>query len=133
MQNTIMRINHKLFRCDLNSCTICGSRFGDRICPYCRRNVCSSCIVYGKNMCIKCSVVAKVPPSFLKRNAKFILLFVALWFFVSGLYPFPYMIAIGESVDYRIVQPVLIATGIMIIPFVFLMFAWNKRQPGIRR
>jgi hypothetical protein len=84
-------------------------------------------------MCIKCSVVAKVPPSFLKRNAKFILLFVALWFFVSGLYPFPYMIAIGESVDYRIVQPVLIATGIMIIPFVFLMFAWNKRQPGIRR
>jgi len=112
----------------LVSCTICGSRFGDRICPYCERSVCSSCIIFGKNICVKCNKVKAVPPSFLKRNAKFILLFIAFWFFVSGLYPFPYMMALGQPVDFRVIQPVLIATGIMLIPFVFLMFAWNRRE-----
>jgi hypothetical protein len=115
------------------SCTICGSRFGDRICPYCERRVCSSCIVYGKNTCVKCDKTRAAPPSFLKRNAKFILLFVALWFFVSGLYPFPFMMALGMSVDFRVIQPVLIATGILLVPFIFLMFAWNRRAQGIRK
>jgi hypothetical protein len=27
-------------------------------------------------------------------------------------------------------QPVLSATGIMMIPFVFMMFAWKKRPPS---
>jgi hypothetical protein len=117
----------------LVSCTICGSRFGDRICPYCERSVCSSCIVYGKNICVKCDKVKAIPPSFLRRNAKFILLFIAFWFFVSGLYPFPYMMALGQPVDFRVIQPVLIATGIMLIPFIFLMFAWNRRAQGIRK
>lgn len=117
----------------MQSCTICGSRFGDRICPYCERSVCSSCIVYGKNTCVKCDKSKTVPHGFLKRNAKFILLFVAFWFFVSGLYPFPFMMALGMSVDFRVIQPVLIATGIMLVPFIFLMFAWNKRAQGIRK
>jgi hypothetical protein len=82
---------------------------------------------------VKCNKVKAVPPSFLKRNVKFILLFIAFWFFVSGLYPFPYMMALGQPVDFRIIQPVLIATGIMLIPFVFLMFAWNRRDQGIRK
>lgn len=82
---------------------------------------------------MKCNKVKTVPPSFLKRNVKFILLFIAFWFFVSGLYPFPYMMALGQPVDFRVIQPVLIATGIMLIPFVFLMFAWNRRDQGIRK
>lgn len=82
---------------------------------------------------MKCNKVKVVPPSFLKRNAKFILLFIAFWVFVSGLYPFPYMMALGQPVDFRVIQPVLIATGIMLIPFVFLMFAWNRRAQGIRK
>jgi hypothetical protein len=61
-------------------------------------------------MCVKCNKGKAVPPSFLKRNAKFILLFIAFWFFVSGLYPFPYMMALGQPVDFRVIQPVLIAT-----------------------
>ena len=82
---------------------------------------------------MKCNKVKAAPPSFLKRNVKFILLFIAFWFFVSGLYPFPYMMALAKPVDFRIIQPVLIATGIMLIPFVFLMFAWNRRDQGIRK
>ncbi|HZE79201.1 MAG TPA: hypothetical protein VE089_11705 [Nitrososphaeraceae archaeon] len=69
----------------------------------------------------------KTRSGFLRRNIPFIMLFIALWFFVSGLYPFPYLMAIGKPVDFIIMQPVLIATGIMMVPFVFMMFAWRKR------
>jgi hypothetical protein len=131
-QNIIMRIMIYDWK-RMTSCTICGSRFGDRICPNCETNVCSSCVVYGKNTCVKCNKVTAAPPSFLRRNLAFILLFVAFWFFVSGLYPFPYMMAIGQKVDFRVIQPVLIATGIMLIPFVFMMFAWNRRAQRIRK
>jgi hypothetical protein len=54
---------------------------------------------------------------------------VAVWFFVSGLYPFPYFYAVGIPVDMVIMQPVLIATAILLIPFVFMMFAWRKHPP----
>ena len=54
-------------------------------------------------------------------------MFVALWFFVSGLYPFPYYYAIGIPVDFGIVQPVFIATAIMMIPFILMMIAWKKK------
>jgi uncharacterized membrane protein len=55
-----------------------------------------------------------------------------MWFFVSGLYPFPYFMAIGIPVDMAIVQPVLIATTVMIIPFIFMLFAWKKRSERMR-
>jgi hypothetical protein len=50
-----------------------------------------------------------------------------MWFFVSGIYPFPYFYAVGVPVDAGIMQPILIATAIMMIPFVFIMYAWRKR------
>lgn len=52
---------------------------------------------------------------------------VAVWFFVSGLYPFPYFYAVGIPVDPVLMQPVLIATAILLIPFIFMMFAWRKQ------
>jgi hypothetical protein len=60
-----------------------------------------------------------------------VFLFIAIWFFVSGLYPFPYFIAVGKPIDFAIMQPVLIATGAMMIPFIFMMFAWKKKPPPI--
>jgi hypothetical protein len=54
---------------------------------------------------------------------------VAIWFFVSGLYPFPYFYAVGMPVDEAIMKPVLIATAIFMIPFIFIMIAWRKRPP----
>jgi hypothetical protein len=55
-------------------------------------------------------------------------MFISLWFFVSGLYPFPYLFAAGLPVDMTQLQPIFIATTIMTIPFVFMLFAWKKRQ-----
>jgi hypothetical protein len=41
------------------------------------------------------------------------MLFVAFWFFTAGVYPFPYFFAIGKSLDPAIMEPILIATGVM--------------------
>lgn len=111
------------------NCTICGSRFGNITCGYCTNSVCSSCLVQDKTKCIKCSRVRKPPYKFLKRNLPFILLFAALWFFTSGFYPFPFYLAVGKHIDMTIMQPILIATTLMAIPFVFLMVAWKKKPP----
>lgn len=113
----------------LTKCQICDSYFGDLKCAYCQKAICSSCVSDNKTKCIKCNAVKRLPSIFLKSNIRYILLFVAIWFFVSGLYPFPYLLAIGVPIDFRIMQPVLIATGLMMIPFVFMMFAWKKRPP----
>jgi hypothetical protein len=71
----------------------------------------------------------KPPYKFLKRNLPFILLFVVFWFFTAGVYPFPYFLAIGKSLDPAVMEPILIATGLMAIPFTFLLIAWKKRPP----
>jgi hypothetical protein len=110
-------------------CQICGSRFGDLVCIYCTKSICSSCLVQDKNKCIKCARMKKTPYKFLRRNYPFILLFVVFWFFTAGVYPFPYFLAIGKSLDPAIMQPILIATGLMAIPFTFLLVAWKKRPP----
>jgi uncharacterized membrane protein len=82
--------------------------------------------------CTRCTSNKVEKISFFKKNLPYIALIVALWFFVSGLYPFPYFMAIGIPVDMAIVQPVLIATTVMTIPFIFMLFAWKKRSERIR-
>ena len=111
----------------MSQCYICGSRFGDIECIDCNRIICSSCLVQSKGKCKNCSI-AKRRFSSLRRNIPYILMFVAIWFFVAGFYPFPYFYAVGIPVDNTIMQPVLIATAIFLIPFVFMMFAWRKKS-----
>ncbi len=57
------------------------------------------------------------------------MLFIAMWFFVAGFYPFPYLIAIGKPVDFRIMQPVLIATGAMMYSFYLYDVCMEKHPP----
>ena len=113
----------------MTQCQICNSYFGDLKCAYCSRSICSSCVSDDKAKCVKCAALKKAPSNFLKSNIRYILLIVAIWFFVSGLYPFPFLLATGVPLDLRVMQPVLIATGLIMIPFVFMMFAWKKRPP----
>ena len=111
----------------MNQCYICGSRFGNVICAYCSQTVCSSCLIQSERKCKRCAISNKKPSGFLKRNGPLILMIIAVWFFVSGLYPFPYFYAVGIPVDPVLMQPVLIATAILLIPFIFMMFAWRKQ------
>lgn len=89
------------------SCQICGSWFGDLVCAYCIKSVCSSCLVHDESRCIKCDRMRKPASKFLSRNLLFIMLFVAFWFFTAGVYPFPYFFAIGKSLDPAIMEPIL--------------------------
>lgn len=91
--------------------------------------MCSSCIDIQENKCIKCGIKKK-KYNVIRRNIHYILLLVGLWFIVCGVYPFPFLFALGMPVDPVIMQPILISTGIMLTPFIIMMFVWNKRPPS---
>ena len=111
----------------MSQCYICGSRFGNVTCAYCNQTVCSSCLIQSERKCKRCAISKKKSAGVLKRNGPLIIMLVAVWFFVSGLYPFPYFYAVGIPVDPVLMQPVLIATAILLIPFICMMFAWRKQ------
>jgi hypothetical protein len=69
----------------------------------------------------------KPPYKYLRRTFPFSMLFVAFWFFTTGFYPFPYFVTIGKSLDPAVMEPILITTGVMAIPFIFLIIAWKTR------
>jgi hypothetical protein len=52
------------------------------------------------------------------------------WLF--AVFPFPFLNLSGYSKEVlaSIMQPILIATALMTIPFVFMIIAWQKRSPG---
>jgi uncharacterized membrane protein len=63
----------------------------------------------------------------LKRNYYLIGIIVAFWLFT--VFPLPFMQLAGIEVDPSAFQPVLIATAVMTIPFIFMFMAWQKRAP----
>lgn len=67
---------------------------------------------------MKCGRMRKPPYKFLRRNFPFIMLFV--------VYPFPHFVVIGKSLDPAVMDPILIATRVMAIPFTFLVIAWKN-------
>lgn len=73
---------------------------------------------------MKCGRMRKPPYKNLRRN--FPLLFVVFWFFTAGVYPFPHFVVIGKSLDPAIMDPIMIATRVMAIPFIFLFIAWKS-------
>lgn len=121
-------------------CAICGSRFASKRCYFCQKHACTSCIVppdvSGSRTTIKCvtcerkkvnkiSVVAV-----LRRNKMVFGILGGYWLF--AIFPLPFLNLSGypEEVMASILQPVLIATALMTIPFVFMMIAWQKKSPG---
>lgn len=118
-------------------CKICGSRFAEKRCYYCESKVCTSCIVpaelsggYSTIKCIDCErkKVNKLGLfTVLRRNVFVIAILVAFWLFT--IFPIPFMQLAGLDVDPTAFQPVLIATALMAIPFVFMFIAWQKRTP----
>ena len=118
-------------------CSICGSRFAEKKCYFCESKVCTSCIVpidvsgsYSTTKCVSCDrkKVKRVSALLmLKRNYYIFSILVAFWLFT--VFPIPFMHLAGLHVDPSAFQPVLIATAVMTIPFVFMFIAWQKRAP----
>lgn len=121
------------------TCSICGSRFAQKRCYFCQKHVCSSCIlpddVSGSTTTVKCIAchrkgVSKISFLSVARRNKFVFGVIA-GFWVFAVFPLPFLNLAGYEADVlvTILQPVLIATGLMSIPFVFMMIAWQKRAP----
>ncbi|MDQ4050551.1 MAG: hypothetical protein M3093_02955 [Thermoproteota archaeon] len=116
-------------------CAICGSRFAERKCYFCQSRICSSCTVptdiTGYTIkCISCDrkkIVKLGLFTLLKRNYYLIGILVAFWLFT--VFPLPFLHLAGIEVDPSAFQPVLIATAVMTIPFIFMFMAWQKRAP----
>ena len=116
-------------------CMICGSRFAEKKCYYCESRVCTSCIVPAyvsgsTTICISCDRKKVNRLSFaalLKRNYYLIAIIVAFWLFT--VFPIPFMQLAGLDIDPTTFQPVLIATAVMTIPFVFMFLAWQRKAP----
>ena len=116
-------------------CAICGSRFAERKCYYCSDRVCTSCIVPvdvsgSTTKCLSCDrkkVNRLTFGQMVKRNYYLLAIIVAFWLFT--VFPIPFLHLAGLEVDPSAFQPVLIATGAMTIPFVFLFLAWQRKAP----
>jgi hypothetical protein len=63
----------------------------------------------------------------IRRNYYLIGIIVAFWLFT--VFPIPFLHLGGLEVDPSAFQPVLIATGAMTIPFIFLFIAWQRKAP----
>ena len=118
-------------------CDICGARFATRKCYFCEGKICTSCIVpadvtgnYTTTKCINCDRqrISKISMlSVLRRNKTIIGILVGFWIFT--VYPIPFLQMTGYKIDASAFQPILITTGVMTIPFVFMFIAWRKRAP----
>ena len=118
-------------------CVICGSRFAERRCYFCESKVCTSCIVptdvsgdYSTTKCINCDRKKVSRLSFgalIKRNYYLFGIIIAFWLFT--VFPIPFLHLAGLNIDPSAFQPVLIATAVMTIPFVFMFLAWQKKAP----
>lgn len=121
-------------------CAICGSRFASRRCYFCQKYVCTSCIapadVTGSTTTIKCLTcernrVKRISiAAVLRRNKMVFGILGGYWLFAIFPLPFLNLSGYSEEVMATILQPVLIATALMTIPFVFMMIAWQKKSPG---
>jgi hypothetical protein len=116
-------------------CSICGSHFAEKKCYFCESKVCTSCIVPADvsgstTKCLTCERKRINRLSFaqvVRRNYYLIGIIVAFWLFT--VFPIPFLQLAGLEVDPSAFQPVLIATGAMTIPFVFLFMAWQRKAP----
>jgi hypothetical protein len=119
------------------NCSICGSRFAEKKCYFCQNKVCTSCIVpadvSGSAITVKCVTcdrngINKISlANVLKRN-KFVLgLLFGYWMFT--IFPLPFLQLAGYEASAVVIPPVLYATAILTIPFIFMLIAWQKRAP----
>jgi hypothetical protein len=121
------------------NCSVCGARFAEKQCYFCQKHICTSCIVpsdvTGSATTVKCLVcerkgINKISPVAVIRRNKFIFgLLAGYWLFT--IFPVPFINLSGYRGDVlvSIMQPILIASGLMTIPFIFMMIAWQKRAP----
>lgn len=84
----------------------------------------------GTSKCLDCDrrKVNRLGFAKLMRRNGFII-GIVFGFWVFAIFPLPFLHLAGVDVDPSAFQPVLIATAILVIPFIFMFVAWQKRAP----
>ncbi len=109
----------------LGKCDFCDSTFGDRICYFCDKTCCTSCMTDDRTRCKQCYIQKRRLgwKKLLKRN-KIILGFAAfIWFY--AVYPGPFL----PGIDPGYYQTTLIAAILIIIPLGLALFFWSLNPP----
>jgi hypothetical protein len=78
--------------------------------------------------CIKCKDRKTVPiQQFIRRNLILVIFLGTIWIYT--VYPFPFFYALGFDIDISAIQPILIASIVLAIPFIIMLRVWQKRPP----
>ena len=65
---------------------------------------------------------------FVRRNLILFIFLGTIWIYT--VYPFPFLYALGFDLDMSAILPILIATVVLAIPFLFMLRAWQKMPPA---
>ena len=110
----------------MHKCDFCGSAFGDRICYFCDKTCCTSCMVDDRSRCKECYIKKRRLglKKILKKN-KILLVFVSvLW--VYAVYPGPFI----PGLDPMFYTITLVALLLIMIPVCLALFFWSLNPPA---
>jgi len=106
-------------------CDFCGSSFGDRICYFCEKSCCTSCMVDDRTRCKECYIKKRRLgwKKLVKKN-KAVLVFVSLlWFY--AVFPGPFIPGL-DPMFYTITLVVLL---LIMTPICLALFFWSLNPP----
>jgi len=109
----------------VNKCDFCGSAFGDRICYFCDKECCTSCMTDGRTRCKKCHIKKRRPgwKRLLKKN-KIVVVFIGfLWLY--AVFPGPFF-PVPDPTFYTIA---LVVALLIMIPIGLAFFFWSLDPP----
>ena len=106
-------------------CDYCGSSFGDRVCYFCEKNCCTSCMTDDRTRCKECYIKKRRLgwKKLVKKN-KVVLIFVAfLWLY--AVFPGPFL----PGLDPTFYAISLVAALLIMIPVGLALFFWSLNPP----
>lgn len=109
----------------MHRCDHCGSAFGGRVCYFCERSCCTSCMTDDRTRCKECYVKKRrLGWKQLVRKNKAVLAFAgALWLY--AVFPGPLM----PGLDPGFYAISVVAAVLIMVPVCLAMFFWSLNPP----
>ena len=107
-------------------CDFCGSAFGDRICYFCEKNCCTSCMTDDRTRCKNCYIYKRrLGWRRLVKKNKVVLIFVGfLWLY--AVFPGPLI----PGLDPGFYAISIVAAVLIMIPIGLALFFWSLNPPA---
>ena len=107
-------------------CDFCGSAFGDRICYFCEKNCCTSCMTDDRTRCKNCYITKRKlgGKQVLKKNKKVLIFVGILWLY--AVFPGPFI----PWLDPNFYAISVVAAILIMIPICLALFFWSINPPN---